>query len=159
MSENHGRFDAGRTEPTGPSLGAVVRADAEDRVLRRLSRISERIHRDRERDDEPLDPEIIDRLETLCADEDAPLEFRSLARRVHEGRLTWKQFWDMSMDSFSGRTMVHDYQLTTIGNVLAVTGTAAVVAGVVLAVRQGLVREEPVAGIDRQPFRCAARRC
>jgi hypothetical protein len=31
----------------------------------------------------------------------------------------------------------------TIGNVLAVTGTAALVVGAVLAVRQGLVREEP----------------
>jgi spermidine/putrescine transport system substrate-binding protein len=35
---------------------------------------------------------------------------------------TWKQFWDMSMDSFSGRTMVHDYQLTTIGNALKYFG-------------------------------------
>ena len=29
---------------------------------------------------------------------------------------TWKEFWDMTMTNFSGRTMVHDYQLTTIGN-------------------------------------------
>ncbi len=35
---------------------------------------------------------------------------------------TWKQFWDMTMDSFSGRTMVHDYQLTTIGNALKYFG-------------------------------------
>lgn len=35
---------------------------------------------------------------------------------------TWKQFWDMTMDSFSGRTMVHDYQLTTIGNALKYYG-------------------------------------
>jgi spermidine/putrescine transport system substrate-binding protein len=35
---------------------------------------------------------------------------------------TWKQFWDISMDSFSGRTMVHDYQLTTIGNALKYFG-------------------------------------
>lgn len=35
---------------------------------------------------------------------------------------TWKEFWDMTMDSFSGRTMVHDYQLTTIGNALKYFG-------------------------------------
>jgi spermidine/putrescine transport system substrate-binding protein len=35
---------------------------------------------------------------------------------------TWKQFFDMTMDSFSGRTMVHDYQLTTIGNALKYFG-------------------------------------
>ena len=35
---------------------------------------------------------------------------------------TWKQFWDMTMDSYSGRTMVHDYQLTTIGNALKYFG-------------------------------------
>jgi spermidine/putrescine transport system substrate-binding protein len=35
---------------------------------------------------------------------------------------SWKQFFDMTMDSFSGRTMVHDYQLTTIGNALKYFG-------------------------------------
>ena len=35
---------------------------------------------------------------------------------------TWKQFFDMTRESFSGRTMVHDYQLTTIGNALKYFG-------------------------------------
>ena len=35
---------------------------------------------------------------------------------------TWKEFWDMTMAEFSGRTMVHDYQLTTIGNALKYYG-------------------------------------
>ena len=35
---------------------------------------------------------------------------------------TWKEFWDMTMGPFSGRTMVHDYQLTTIGNALKYYG-------------------------------------
>ncbi|MDP4032311.1 MAG: spermidine/putrescine ABC transporter substrate-binding protein [Pseudorhodobacter sp.] len=35
---------------------------------------------------------------------------------------TWKEFWDLTMTSFSGRTMVHDYQLTTIGNALKYYG-------------------------------------
>ncbi|WP_286238515.1 ABC transporter substrate-binding protein [Neptuniibacter halophilus] len=35
---------------------------------------------------------------------------------------TWKDFWDITMAEFSGRTMVHDYQLTTIGNALKYFG-------------------------------------
>ncbi|KKL59265.1 hypothetical protein LCGC14_2217060, partial [marine sediment metagenome] len=35
---------------------------------------------------------------------------------------TWKEFWDISMTDFTGRTMVHDYQLTTIGNALKYFG-------------------------------------
>jgi len=35
---------------------------------------------------------------------------------------TWKDFWDRTVDDFSGRTMVHDYQLTTIGNALKYFG-------------------------------------
>jgi spermidine/putrescine transport system substrate-binding protein len=35
---------------------------------------------------------------------------------------TWKEFFDLTQDSFSGRTMVHDYQLTTIGAALKAFG-------------------------------------
>jgi len=35
---------------------------------------------------------------------------------------TWKEFWDITKTDFSGRTMVHDYQLTTIGNALKYFG-------------------------------------
>ena len=35
---------------------------------------------------------------------------------------TWKDFWDITKTDFSGRTMVHDYQLTTIGNALKYFG-------------------------------------
>lgn len=35
---------------------------------------------------------------------------------------TWKDFWDITKEEFSGRTMVHDYQLTTIGNALKYFG-------------------------------------
>ncbi len=35
---------------------------------------------------------------------------------------SWKDFWDITKESFSGRTMVHDYQLTTIGNALKYFG-------------------------------------
>lgn len=36
--------------------------------------------------------------------------------------ISWKDFWDITMKEFSGRTMVHDYQLTTIGNALKYFG-------------------------------------
>jgi spermidine/putrescine transport system substrate-binding protein len=35
-----------------------------------------------------------------------------------KGMDSWKDFFDRTMDDFSGRTMVHDYQLTTIGAAL-----------------------------------------
>lgn len=39
------------------------------------------------------------------------------------GEMTsWKQFWDRARDDLSGRVMVHDYQLTTIGNALKYFG-------------------------------------
>lgn len=35
---------------------------------------------------------------------------------------SWKEFFDITMAEFSGRTMVHDYQLTTIGSALKYYG-------------------------------------
>ncbi len=35
---------------------------------------------------------------------------------------SWKEFWDLARGAFTGRTMVHDYQLTTIGNALKYFG-------------------------------------
>lgn len=42
--------------------------------------------------------------------------------KVDDKMTTWKQFWDLTMEKYSGRTMVHDYQLTTIGNALKYYG-------------------------------------
>lgn len=35
---------------------------------------------------------------------------------------TWKEFWDLARDQLDGRAIVHDYQLTTIGNALKYFG-------------------------------------
>ena len=40
------------------------------------------------------------------------------AVEVTEKPTTWKEFWDLTMTTHSGKVMVHDYQLTTIGNAL-----------------------------------------
>jgi spermidine/putrescine transport system substrate-binding protein len=42
--------------------------------------------------------------------------------KVTDNPTTWKAFWDLTMGPASGRTMVHDYQLTTIGNALKYYG-------------------------------------
>lgn len=44
------------------------------------------------------------------------------ARKVKDKPDSWKQFWDLTLGSASGRTIVHDYQLTAIGNALKYYG-------------------------------------
>ncbi|MGH6932590.1 MAG: ABC transporter substrate-binding protein [Dongiaceae bacterium] len=44
------------------------------------------------------------------------------ADQVKDDMTSWKQFWDVAMTSQSGKVMVHDYQLTTIGNALKYYG-------------------------------------
>ncbi len=41
---------------------------------------------------------------------------------VTENPTTWKEFWDLTMTTHSGAVLVHDYQLTTIGNALKYYG-------------------------------------
>ena len=41
---------------------------------------------------------------------------------VTEKPTTWKEFWDLTQGAHSGKVMVHDYQLTTIGNALKYYG-------------------------------------
>jgi spermidine/putrescine transport system substrate-binding protein len=43
-------------------------------------------------------------------------------KKISEKMTSWKDFWDLAMGKYSGRTMVHDYQLTTIGNALKYYG-------------------------------------
>ncbi|MFO1068988.1 MAG: spermidine/putrescine ABC transporter substrate-binding protein [Geminicoccaceae bacterium] len=42
--------------------------------------------------------------------------------RVDKPMTTWKDFFDLTISDYSGRTTVHDYQLTTIGNALKYFG-------------------------------------
>lgn len=39
-------------------------------------------------------------------------------KKVTQNPKSWKEFWDLAMGPLAGRVMVHDYQLTTIGNAL-----------------------------------------
>jgi spermidine/putrescine transport system substrate-binding protein len=42
--------------------------------------------------------------------------------KVSRPMTTWRDFFDVTMSDYSGRTTVHDYQLTTIGNALKYFG-------------------------------------
>jgi len=43
-------------------------------------------------------------------------------KHVTETMTSWKDFWDLARGKYTGRAMVHDYQLTTIGNALKYYG-------------------------------------
>ena len=43
-------------------------------------------------------------------------------KNVTDDMTTWKQFWDLTQTTYTGKVTVHDYQLTTIGNALKYFG-------------------------------------
>ena len=43
-------------------------------------------------------------------------------KNVPQNPTSWKEFWDLAQGPLAGRVMVHDYQLTTIGNALKYFG-------------------------------------
>jgi spermidine/putrescine transport system substrate-binding protein len=43
-------------------------------------------------------------------------------KNITQNPTSWKEFWDLTQGPWSGRVMVHDYQLTTIGNALKYYG-------------------------------------
>jgi len=43
-------------------------------------------------------------------------------KNVTQNPTSWKEFWDLAQGPLTGRVMVHDYQLTTIGNALKAFG-------------------------------------
>jgi len=44
------------------------------------------------------------------------------SKKVTQNPTSWKEFWDLTQGPLTGRVMVHDYQLTTIGNALKYYG-------------------------------------
>ncbi len=43
-------------------------------------------------------------------------------KKIKSGPKSWKDFFDVTMGAASGHTIVHDYQLTTIGGALCALG-------------------------------------
>lgn len=82
--------------------------DADQRLERVLDAVEELVTESREHDlAEGLDPGLARLLDAIAGAEDAPLEFRSLRRRVAEGRLTWLDFWLRPEDQPGGHRLVN----------------------------------------------------
>ncbi len=94
------RFDAANDAPQQDDLAAGAVGHLEERLLERelyglLDELDELVATiEDEQDDEPLGPEQVTALEAVSGGDDAPLAFRSINRRVHEGLLSWEQFWE-----------------------------------------------------------------
>ena len=57
-----------------------------------------------------------------CRRTGAPPATSSTPPRCTAPMTSWKEFWDRARGDLTGRVMVHDYQLTTIGNALKYFG-------------------------------------
>lgn len=86
------------TEPGSSDVlaGMLIRS-AEDDVRMALDEARELLFH-LEQDAEPITPEEVAVLEAVTGSDDAPLEFRSLRRRVDSGSLTWDEFWRRPYD-------------------------------------------------------------
>lgn len=81
--------------------------DADERLNRVLDDVDALLAEGAARDEaEGMDPGIADLLDRISGDEAAPLEFRSLHRRVSEGRLTWLDFWLHPEEEAGGTALI-----------------------------------------------------
>ncbi|MAS55515.1 MAG: hypothetical protein OSB43_02285 [Nocardioides sp.] len=97
-----GVYDASAPPPQEPhdarqTLRRLGRAAALSRLEEALGRIEDLTARVAEQEEaageDLVDPETVSILESLTHDEQAPLEWRSLGRRVDEGLTSWRAFW------------------------------------------------------------------
>ena len=81
-------------EPGRDEAGADPARQAELRLERALDRMRDQTAAHvEELEENGVDPAIERLLEQVTGAESAPLTFRSLRARVHQGRLTWTDFW------------------------------------------------------------------
>ena len=90
--------DASSPPPDQPDpsdqLAGLLRRHADGALDDALARIDELFAEEAEREAAAgMDPDIVALLEQVAGAPDAPLTFRSLYDRVHEGRLTWADYW------------------------------------------------------------------
>lgn len=104
-------YDASGQTPASNQRDLLIRMQAEDadqRLLALFDEIDEMIEEGRERDREHgLDPGVASLLDAISGDEHAPLEFRSLHRRVGDGALTWEQFWLAPEEEAGGHRLIN----------------------------------------------------
>lgn|GEM_PF-2212744 len=98
----NGSYDASAPPPqdvptTADVLGQLRRAGATTRLEVAMARIEELAAQFAEDEtgatEDGLDPDVVARLVELTSEEGAPLEWRSLGRRVTDGHTTWAAFW------------------------------------------------------------------
>lgn len=86
-----GWYDATAREPSAqPSLADLTSRQATWNLDAALARVDE-LTADAEDDEVP--EELLPLLDQVTRDPEAPLQFRSLGRRVREGRTTWQAWW------------------------------------------------------------------
>lgn len=107
-----GMFDASDASSPEPGAGELLRTmaadESEQRMLAFLDELDELIEEDRERErEEGLDPSVAALLESITGADDAPLEFRSLNRRVAEGVTSWEEFWVAPEETPGGHRLVN----------------------------------------------------
>ena len=105
-------FDASVPPPPEPGTGDLLRTmaadDSELRMLAFLDELDDLIEEDRERERvEGLDPSIAALLESITGADDAPVEFRSLNRRVADGVTSWEEFWSAPEETPGGHRLVN----------------------------------------------------
>ncbi|GAA4672517.1 hypothetical protein [Nocardioides nanhaiensis] len=93
-----GFFDASAPPPDEPDVREELREARQRQATSDLERAMDRIQGlvatyEEQLEEEGLDEGTITLLEEVTGAPDAPLEFKSLNRRVSEGRLTWTDFW------------------------------------------------------------------
>ena len=76
-----------------------------DEAIGRIDALAERLARQESSED--LDPEVVALLEEITGAEDASLAFRSLRRRVHDGVLSWADFWADPLAQPEGMVLFH----------------------------------------------------
>ena len=76
-----------------------------DRLAETLDRVDER---DAETGQDGVPPEAVPLLEQLTGADDAPLTYRSLHRRVEQGRTSWDAFWRAPHEEADGLALVRD---------------------------------------------------
>lgn len=103
------RYDASSAtpRPSAPSLLDVESVDVDRRLMAVLDAVDELAAEGEERRAaEGMDPDTAALFDAVAGADDAPLELRSLHRRVHEGRVRWADVWARPSDYDGGTRLL-----------------------------------------------------